>query len=83
MPEDMAQSRAWSEHFFSAANLPLSFVLDETLLHGIPSAWTPVPTKRRIDANIAETVSGDDLIRDGLTFALPPRTGAMWFCSQE
>jgi alpha-galactosidase len=57
MPEDMAQSRACSERFFSgAADLPLSFVLDGTPLRGIPADWSPVTTKRRIDANIAETV---------------------------
>ncbi len=33
------------------------------------------------NAEIGETtdISGEDLIRDGFTFALPARSGAIWF----
>ncbi|MEZ4863587.1 MAG: alpha-galactosidase [Caldilineaceae bacterium] len=56
-PADMAQSRAWLEHFFTdATTLPLSFVLDEQPITGIPEAWQPVVHRRRIDANLTETV---------------------------
>ena len=52
-PEDMLQSRAWAERFFSrAADLPISFVLDGKAIRGIPEEWRPVSNKRRIDANI-------------------------------
>ncbi len=57
MPEDMSRIRTCAERFFSsAAELPISFVLDEKAIRGIPSDWQPVSTRRRIDANIVETV---------------------------
>jgi alpha-galactosidase len=56
-PEDMSQMRIWSERFFTnAADIPISYVLDGKATRGIPSDWRPVSTRRRIDANIAETV---------------------------
>ena len=56
-PEDRVTSRAWRDRFFSnAAGLPISFVLDGKPLHGIPHDWQPVSNRRRIDANITETV---------------------------
>ena len=55
--EDMERSRAWVGRFFSsAAELPLSFVLDGKAMHGIPKEWQPVSQRRLIDANICETV---------------------------
>ncbi len=55
--EDMLKSRAWAERFFSAAaDLPISFVLDGKAMGGIPEEWQPVSNRRRIDANISETV---------------------------
>ena len=55
--EDMSKSRAWAESFFTdAADLPVSFMLDGKAVRGIPREWKPVVHKRRIDANILETV---------------------------
>ena len=61
--EDMHQSRKWAESFFSgSADLPVSFVLDGNSIRGIPGHWQPVSHRRRIDANISETVfAGTDL----------------------
>jgi len=60
--EDMRKSRAWVGRLFSdAANLPISFVLDGKAIAGIPKEWHPVSDRRRIDANISETVfEGND-----------------------
>jgi alpha-galactosidase len=56
-PADMAKSRSWAEQFFAdAATLPLSFVLNGQAIAGIPAEWQPVSHRRRIDANISETV---------------------------
>src|SRR5713101_7766671 len=53
----MAQSRAWAEPLFAhAADLPISFVLDGSPVRGIPTAWRPSSRRRRIDANIIDTV---------------------------
>ena len=66
-PEDMLKSRAWAKRFFSsAADLPISFVLDEKAIHGIPQEWHPVLNRRRIDANISETVFEGTDARTGL-----------------
>jgi alpha-galactosidase len=61
-PEDMSKSRAWAkQHFADSAQLPISFVLDEKVISGIPQEWQPVSVTRRIDANISETVfTGND-----------------------
>ena len=57
LPADMAQSRAWSEPVFAqAAALPISFVLDGQTIRGIPAAWLPTTHRRRLDANLIETV---------------------------
>ena len=54
---DMLQSQAWAKRFFSrATDLPISFVLDDKTIHGIPQKWRPVVNKRRIDNNRSETV---------------------------
>jgi len=60
--EDMRKSRKWAENFFSGpAGLPISFVLDGSAIGGIPGHWQPVSHRRRIDANISETVfEGND-----------------------
>jgi len=56
-PTDMAKSRALMEQFFAApTTLPLSFVLDEKPITGIPAAWQPVAQQRCMDANLTETV---------------------------
>ena len=55
--EDMDKSRAWTGRFFaSPADLPISFVFDGKPVAGIPEAWQPGSRRRRIDANIVETV---------------------------
>ncbi len=54
---DMEQCRRWSARFLSAAqDLPLSFRYDGARVRGIPAAWNPVVSRRRIDANLVETV---------------------------
>jgi len=56
-PADMLQSHTWAKPFFSRpADLPISFVLDEKAIHGIPQAWHPEASRRRIDNNRSETV---------------------------
>lgn len=56
-PEDMRMSRDVAARFLTdPSTLPLSFVLDETAIAGIPKDWHPVPIRRRIDATIIETV---------------------------
>jgi alpha-galactosidase len=54
---DMLQSQAWAKRFFSrATDLPISFVLGDKAIRGIPQEWRPVVNKRRIDNNRSETV---------------------------
>jgi alpha-galactosidase len=53
----MARGRSWCGHFIAAPEqLPISFHYDGQKVSGIPAAWSPVATTRRIDANILETV---------------------------
>jgi alpha-galactosidase len=66
-PEDMSKCRAWVGRFFAGpADLPVSFVLDGKSIRGIPAEWQPVSTRRRIDANIIETVFEGNDARTGL-----------------
>jgi len=66
-PADLARSRAWSEPLFAqAATLPISFVLDGQTIHGLPDAWQPNLRRRRIDANILETIFEGTDPRSGL-----------------
>jgi alpha-galactosidase len=60
--EDMAKSRSWVGHFVSAAEkLPVSFLYDGKEIAGIPAAWAPTRHRRRIDANLIETIfEGND-----------------------
>jgi len=56
-PEDMALGRSWTGALrASPAHLPFSFVYDGKQINGIPDAWSPTATTRRVDANIVETV---------------------------
>ena len=61
-PEDMLKSLEWTGRLFSGpAGLPISFVFDGQAISGIPEEWQPVSNRRRIDANIIETVfEGND-----------------------
>lgn len=61
-PEDMLKSREWAGNFLSdPADLPISFVLDDKAVRGIPEEWQPVSSRRSIDANICETIfEGND-----------------------
>ena len=66
-PEDMLKSRGWTGRFLSGpAALPISFVLDERAITGIPEDWQPTSRRRRIDANILETVFEGSDARTGL-----------------
>jgi len=63
----MMQSRSWVGQFISAPeNLPSSFLYDGKKITGIPSEWTPTVQKRRIDANIVETVFEGNDVETGL-----------------
>ncbi len=54
---DMLRSQAWAKPFFSgAADLPISFVLDDQAIHGIPPRWSPAVHRHRIDSHRSETV---------------------------
>ncbi len=61
-PEDMQKSRDWTGGFISGpAALPISFTYDEKAVTGLPEDWNPSSTRRRIDANISQTVfEGND-----------------------
>ncbi len=61
-PEDMEKSRLWLGRRMGAPEtLPFSFVYGGQKISGIPQAWNPVTSKRRIDANLVETVvEGND-----------------------
>ena len=61
-PDDMLKSREWTSNFISGpAALPISFTYDEKAITGLPEDWRPSSTRRRIDANISETVfEGND-----------------------
>ena len=61
-PEDMLKSREWAGRFISGpGSLAVSFVFDERAVSGIPEDWQPAARRRRIDANIRETVfEGND-----------------------
>ena len=53
----MSQSREWTGRFISGpAELPISFVFDGEGTRGIPPEWQPVRSRRRVDANMIETV---------------------------
>ena len=52
---DMLRARAL--HPYTTPNdAPVSYRIGETLYHGFPEAFAPTATRRRIDANIYETV---------------------------
>lgn len=54
---DMLKTRTWAHGFFThAADLPISFNVDGQPIRGIPDAWSPTTVRRRIDANLIETV---------------------------
>jgi len=53
----MAFSRKWAGRFINTPSaLPVSFSLDGKPIAGIPDAWQPAATVRRINANILEKV---------------------------
>lgn len=60
--EDMARNHAVVGRFLSGpASLPVAFGLGGKTITGIPGDWKPVSRRRRIDANIVETVfEGND-----------------------
>jgi len=79
-PEDMLRSREWTGRFFSSpSDLPLSFVLGERAIAGIPEDWQPVSHRRRIDANIFETVFEGHDAGTGLNVQVACRAVGGWF----
>jgi alpha-galactosidase len=67
-PEDMLKSREWAGRLIAGpAVLPVSFVLDGRAVRGLPADWEPVSRKRRIDANILETVFEGTEAKTGLS----------------
>jgi len=67
-PADMQQIRAWSARLLSnPAHLPISFSFDGTPVVGIPDSWQPSSRRRRIDANIVETVFEGREAKSGLS----------------
>ena len=66
-PADMLKSKEWAGRFISGpAALPVSFVLDGRAIGGIPEDWQPVSRRRRIDANMVETVFEGNSAKTGL-----------------
>jgi len=65
-PEDMLKSREWASRFVNPSALPISFVFEGKTIAGIPAEWKPVSRRRRIDANIIETVLEGDDAKTGL-----------------
>jgi alpha-galactosidase len=56
-PGDMQMIREWyTSHFSTSSDLPLSFLIADSEIRGIPEEWNPVSEKRRVDANILETL---------------------------
>ena len=55
-PEEMNKSRFWSALLARPETLPFSLVYDGRKMNGIPQTWNPSIQKRRIDANLIETV---------------------------
>jgi len=56
-PDDMEKTRQWFSQKLSAPDcLPFSFVYDSQKVTGIPQTWNPRIQKRRMDANLVETV---------------------------
>ena len=67
LPLDMEKSREWTARYFSSpAQLPVSFKVDGKMLTGIPDEWKPVSRKRRVDANIIETIFEGNDAKTGL-----------------
>jgi alpha-galactosidase len=53
---DMTRSEAWAKlNLSKATELPISFVLADKPIRGIPKEWHPKETKRRLDENRSET----------------------------
>ncbi|MFA6108032.1 MAG: alpha-galactosidase [Candidatus Latescibacterota bacterium] len=55
-PEDMVALRPWAARLQDPQDLPISLCCDGTRVTGIPAAWNPGGTSRRLDANLVETV---------------------------
>lgn len=54
--KDMRQCSDWCAGLHSAETVPVTFKFNDRTISGIPAAWRPVVTRRRIDALICETV---------------------------
>ena len=56
-PEDMQRSRLWTGRFLAAPEtLPISFTYGGRRIAGIPADWRPTCRRRRIDANLVESI---------------------------
>jgi alpha-galactosidase len=63
----MDKNRLLAERFIASPDsLPISFRLDGKAVTGIPESWKPVSQRRRVDANIVETVFEGADPRSGL-----------------
>ena len=58
LADEVFESRAWARDAFSddGTRLPISFVVGDEVIHGIPPTWDPRSEERRIAATITETV---------------------------
>ncbi len=90
-PDDMRKARAWVGYFLAApANLPISFQYDGQPVKGIPANWNPVKKRRRMDANLIETVFEGNHPATGLTLRVecleyldyPVVEWVAWFTNQ-
>jgi alpha-galactosidase len=90
--EDMFQSRAWTSRLFSnPAEVPIAFTLNGKPVRGIPANWNPTSRKRRLDANMVETVFEGREPKSGLKvrvecveyFDYPVVEWTAWFTNEE
>ncbi|MBU7004027.1 MAG: alpha-galactosidase [Theionarchaea archaeon] len=68
---DMNEIREFTGRYFSnSTKLPISFGYNNKAITGIPYKWNPVTEKRRIDANITETLLEGNDVETGLNIRI-------------
>jgi alpha-galactosidase len=89
--EDMELIRTWTGNFSKEPeNLPISFDLNGKRITGIPNSWNPQRMRRRIDANLIETIFESREPNTGLTIRVegleyldyPVVEWTAWFTNQ-